>query len=150
MSARPRFSIDTIGHWVDAWGCWDWLGSINSYGYGRAFPWSTTFMAHRLVWETLVGPIPDGMQLDHLCRNRRCVNPDHLEPVTVAENVRRSISSNGSKVACKHGHAYTPENTYLEPKTGKRHCVTCRRATSARAAAMRKAERHARRAGRAA
>lgn len=70
--------------------CWEWSGSvIKSTGYGQVWADGTNHLAHRVVYELLIGPIPEGLQLDHLCRNRRCVNPEHLEPVTGKENIRR-------------------------------------------------------------
>lgn len=88
------------------------------------------FRAHRVIYEALVGPIPEGLTLDHLCRIKRCVNPDHLEPVTHAENVRRGNSGKyqASKTHCPQGHEYTPENTHIG-RRGKyimRGCRTCR------------------------
>ena len=88
--------------------CWIWQGK-KDYGYGRVGMNGTHHRAHRLIYEALKGPIPEGLQLDHLCRNRSCVNPNHLEPVTGAQNCRRGI---GSKTHCKHGHEFTEENTY--------------------------------------
>jgi hypothetical protein len=79
--------------------------------------------AHRVMYEHLVGPIPDGMQLDHLCRNRMCVNPDHLEPVTARENTRRATAL---ITACPSGHAYDDQNTALTPE-GRRYCRECKR-----------------------
>lgn len=78
---------------VDATGpCWLWLGSLNNAGYGKLTVRRVNLYAHRFAHECLVGPVPEGLELDHLCRVRRCVNPDHLEPVTRSENVRRGDS----------------------------------------------------------
>ncbi len=79
------------------------------------------------MYEQLVGPIPPGLHLDHLCRNTSCVNPDHLEPVTVAENVLRGVgitAQNAQRTHCRRGHKFTAQNTYRHG--GKRHCRICR------------------------
>lgn len=129
-------------------GCHVWQG-MRQYGYGRIFIGSRTLgnrtcaMAHRLSYEMQVGPIPDGLTLDHLCRNRACVNPEHLEPVTIAVNVLRGIAPsamNARKAECYRGHAFTPENTYVN--AGKRYCRSCRRINDAAKKAAR-AETHA-------
>ena len=110
--------------------CWVWQGTRFQSGYGAFQLDGRLQRAHRLAYETLVGRIPDGLQLDHLCRNRPCVNPGHLEPVTPRTNVRRSEgppAMNARKVACSRGHAFTPENTYFG-RDG-RHCRPCARMT---------------------
>lgn len=98
-------------------GCWEWTGHlINGYGSigGR--------LAHRVSYMEIVGQIPDGLELDHLCRNTLCLNPEHLEPVTKRENLRRVVIA---KTHCKRGHEFTPENTWLDTKRRARHCRTC-------------------------
>lgn len=112
--------------------CWIWMASQNGHGYGQFRYRGMTRSAHRAAYELLVGPIPDGLDLDHICRVRNCVNPDHLEPVTHAENVRRGNSGSkwAAKTHCPHGHAYTPENTVHYP-SGSRACRTCQRGRTA-------------------
>lgn len=112
--------------------CWLWTGAKQSAGYGHLYVEGRTHLAHRLAYETLVGPVPDGLVLDHLCRVHHCVNPAHLEPVTLAENFRRGVgleraaAAKLAKTHCKHGHEYTPENTRLNWK-GARVCRECAR-----------------------
>jgi hypothetical protein len=106
--------------------CWIWRGHVKANGYGAA---GQGHQAHRRVYELLVGPISDGLQLDHLCRVLACVNPAHLEPVTPRENGRRGNSPwgiNARKTHCVHGHEFTPENTYVT-RRGQRHCRECSR-----------------------
>jgi hypothetical protein len=111
--------------------CWVWTGGHRtSNGYGRFQPTypGPTIVAHRIAYELLVGPIPEGLQLDHLCRNRLCVNPAHLEPVTLIENIRRARPTH-----CKHGHEFTPENTIsVRSRPGRRHCRKCKYERAAR------------------
>lgn len=99
--------------WVDKSGCWLWIASVNKGGYGQCYRGGKLHRAHRLVYSLMVGPIPDGLQLDHLCRRRCCVNPEHLEPVTAKENVRRSLSARtqGANV-CQRGHQVEGDNDY--------------------------------------
>lgn len=100
--------------------CWEWSGQIDRDGYGRR----SGHLAHRLVFEATRGPIPAGLQLDHLCRNRRCVNPDHLEAVTNAENQRRGVAA---RPTCLWGHVFDAGNTYFRKSGGLRQCRTCNR-----------------------
>lgn len=106
-------------------GCWLWTGAMKN-GYGSARVAGRTQVAHRLTWELAQGPIPEGMHIDHLCRVRACVNPDHLEPVTVAENNRRMVRDvYANATHCKRGHLWT-ENASIHPR-GYRYCLACHR-----------------------
>lgn len=108
--------------------CWIWQGPINVHGYGRVTLGERRLMAHRCMYEMAKGPIPKGLDIDHLCRVRACVNPDHMEPVTRAENVRRGQSPAMLTVKtnhCQRGHEMTPENTIIVKSTGARKCRTC-------------------------
>lgn len=116
-------------------GCWLWSASVDRCGYGRIGVGSrkdgsrTNGLAHVVAFELFSGPVPEGKQLDHLCRVRCCVNPAHLEPVTWQENLRRGISQKelGARVThCPQGHEYTPENTRLCRKGGGRYTRGCR------------------------
>lgn len=113
-------------------GCWLWTGALNLWGYGVIGDGTredNNSLVHRAAYEEFVGPIPDGLDLDHLCRNRMCCNPDHLEPVTRAENVARGDRSTGwadELKTCKRGHPWVEENTRRSAK--QRHCRTCERA----------------------
>lgn len=110
----------------DATGCWLWTAYTHPTGYGRiAIGGGHTRNAHQVAYQLLVGPVADGLELDHLCRVRRCINPAHLEPVTHQINVIRGAI--GMKTHCPYGHAYTTANTYRSPSRGARECRTCQR-----------------------
>lgn len=114
-------------------GCWE-FSSLNANGYGTWQVEGRRVLAHRWAFTHLVGPIPDGLGLDHLCRNRACVNPGHLEPVTQRVNTLRGegpAARNSAKTECLRGHPFTPENTYVTPD-GRRMCRTCSAERSAR------------------
>jgi HNH endonuclease len=110
--------------------CWNWIGPIqNGYGRFRISQRPTKMKsAHRFSYEAHIGPIPSGLTIDHLCRNRSCVNPSHMEVVSIKENVLRgeSISAiNSRKLKCIKGHAFSKENTSI--CMGRRVCKSCRR-----------------------
>ena len=117
-------------------GCWLWAGARNADGYGVY----RRGVAHRWAYERFVGPIPEGLEIDHLCRVRRCVNPAHMEPVTHVENVRRGdysgnglalVAYNTGKTHCPQGHEYTPDNmVQSDLKRGVRRCRVCSAAKS--------------------
>jgi hypothetical protein len=106
--------------------CWLWTARIAPDGYAFVSAWGRTMPAHRAAYLALVGPILEGLQIDHLCRVRHCVNPAHLEPVTPRENLLRSESANARKTHCPQGHPYDEANTAW--KKNGRHCRTCARA----------------------
>lgn len=119
-------------------GCWPWLGFLNRDGYGQFSIGGRKHQCHRIAYEVRFGPIPDGMQIDHVkargCSLRSCVNPDHLEVVTQTENLARGNGAparNARKTHCSKGHRLDGENLYVRPN-GRRRCRTCDRANVAR------------------
>lgn len=114
--------------------CWLWIGHVDPGGYGRFAPnRMKNWIAHRWSYEYHVGPIPEGLHIDHLCRVRNCVNPEHMEPVTKRENTLRGYSlaaQNARREECVNGHRFTSENTYFKTTTrgtNERHCRECAR-----------------------
>jgi len=112
-------------------GCWEWTAALNGDGYAAVNDGGSMRGGHRFAYEYFNNAkIPAGLEIDHLCRNRRCVNPDHLKVVTRRENIIRSTlpdilrGINGSKTHCPHGHPYDLLNTYYNPK-GSRVCRIC-------------------------
>lgn len=126
MAYGERFwsKVDRRGH--DE--CWEWMAAKVPMGYGQLRIPGGHLYAHRVAYEELVGPIPDGLSLDHLCRNTSCVNPAHLEPVTHRENCLRGVgfsAKNALKTHCKRGHEFSEENT--RAYRGRRLCRACDR-----------------------
>jgi hypothetical protein len=116
-----QFDFDT--------GCWEWTGT-RAYGYGRIKIGGKSHLAHRVVYEQMRGGIPQGLDMDHVCRNKGCVNPAHLQPVTHRENVMRGISFAATYARATHcirGHAFDEKNTQIRvtPDGTKRRCRAC-------------------------
>lgn len=113
--------------WHDGAPCVEWTATTGTDGYGRFHDGDRQVVAHRWAYEHWIGPIPDGLVTDHLCRNRRCVNPYHLEPVTNKENILRGLSPwalRSAQTHCKYGHEFTEQNTYRTAR-GTRSCRKC-------------------------
>ncbi len=104
-------------------GCWEWTGNRAPNGYGRFWWNGQKGLAHRFAYETYIGPFPNGTEADHLCRNRACVCPEHLEAVSRSENTRRGIAGQLG-IMCKQGHFMDERNTYTDPR-GHRDCRAC-------------------------
>lgn len=132
--STPQQIIDRHTMPIPECGCWIWLGSLGSGGYGLVGfkKRNTSQVAHRFVYESIKGPIPEGLELDHKCRVRSCVNPDHMEPVTRLENIRRGLKG-VLRTHCIHGHPYgVPGNLVPSKlKAGIRQCGACQRTPEA-------------------
>lgn len=124
---RPLASRVRVGSETD---CWEWMGQRTTGGYGVLSVKGRMHMTHRLVYEVLVGPIPVGLQIDHLCRNRACCRPDHLEPVTAKVNSERGMRAQAEE--CKYGHPFSGDNLGFRKQSRYPHlvarvCLTCQR-----------------------
>ncbi len=125
---RINAKIEPGDFWDDGTRCWNWTGARNKSGYGMVYLNGRRRQAYHATWELMNGPLPAGVEIDHLCRNPRCVNPLHLEPVTRQENIRRSDNFAGRharQTHCKRGHEFTEANTYVSAR-GERVCRKCR------------------------
>ena len=115
-------------------GCWIWIGSRGPDGYGRMMVHGRITIVSRWAYQHFIGPLGPGLEADHKCRLRSCVNPQHLEAVTHRTNCLRSMNRaaiNAAKKCCKRGHPFTPENTYLMLEGGRR-CRMCQRVANLR------------------
>lgn len=130
MRAMPDYRVDEHG-------CWIWLKSLCRDGYARSGTRRRSSQAHRVYFENHRGPIPKGKEIDHLCRVRNCVNPQHMEPVLHKENLMRGESFsaiNSAKTQCIHGHSLSGSNLKIETHRGqkRRVCWKCRQVTARR------------------
>lgn len=129
MNMRAKIMVGFDQKYMNGSPCWEWTGATNSRGYGSCASGrkGKTMLAHRRAYEIVVGPIPEGLTIDHLCRNKVCVNTDHMEPVTGPENTRRALALISH---CKQGHPFEGDNLrVVQRRTGHLHrvCVTCQR-----------------------
>ena len=130
---------------VSETGCWEWQAGLNGWGYGHVKYAGKGQLVHRLIYELLVGPIADGLHVDHLCRVKHCCNPAHLEPVSPRTNILRGVGPtaiNARRTHCVNGHPLEGENLYVQP-TGERKCRACRRRNWANYRRKKQAERAA-------
>jgi hypothetical protein len=122
--------------------CWRWRAALNAGGYALFGLDGRMRLGYRIAYEWWVGLVPDGLQLDHICRVRQCVNPDHLEPVTRQENALRGVRARAvpKPTHCPYGHEYSGKNLW-KTREGYLHCVICRNRRGAEFRARRKARR---------
>lgn len=145
MARKPLMERFSAKYIVADSGCWEWTGARSTNGYGKIQEKEagTSTYAHRVSYELHVSAIPSGLVIDHLCRNKLCVNPEHLEPVTARENVLRGVGPSAKCAAmtqCAKGHRFDGANTYTAPN-GKRGCRKCRREARRRAAERERSRR---------
>lgn len=118
-------------------GCWEWIGSRMGNGYGQFYVAGKSVSSHRYSYEIIKGPVAGGFDLDHLCRNRPCVNPAHLEPVSRSVNIKRGDirmnNGNAAKTSCPAGHPYNEENTCIRKPSHRAPFRTCRACARLRA-----------------
>lgn len=129
LTPRQRMGLFSRVHVNTTTGCWEWIGPLTGVGYSQISLGRSFFLAHRVMYTEFRGPIPGVLTIDHLCRNKRCINPWHMEAVTHAENNFRGNSNSARKrrqTHCNQGHEFTPENTYIH-KNGNRACRECNR-----------------------
>ena len=129
------FSDDDLKRWRESFyktdGCWNWIAVIGSNGYGRFWFNRKLWLAHRIAFLLAGKEIPNGLVMDHTCRNRRCVNPDHLRTITSKENtlIGEGITARRLRSpTCAKGHIWDKETTRINSKTGGRQCEICRSA----------------------
>jgi hypothetical protein len=142
VPAKPPISRVLGRYTVTETGCWNFDGYINAAGYGHTWNAATNSPAltHRVMYEHIIGAIPDGLHIDHLCRNRACCNPSHLEPVPPRINLCRGVGwagRNAQATQCVNGHQFDDWNTVYRPEGG-RTCRTCRNARARRYASARR------------
>lgn len=129
MVAKVQPLFERVFKKVEVADCWYWLGTIQPNGYGKININGQNKLAHRFMWTYLVGPIPKDYQIDHLCKVKSCVNPDHLQPVTSQENIRRSSVAVAARnnfrlqAVCKNGHIRSSTNTKIT--NGYKRCLDC-------------------------
>ena len=127
---KPETRHKKIMAQIDFGDCWLWTGSIQQGPRGGGYALYGHRLVHRYMYEYMYGPIPDGLEIDHLCRVRRCVNPKHLEPVTRRENLLRGktfAAENAGKTHCPQGHPYAGDNLVLFANGRHRRCRECHR-----------------------